>query len=226
MSKMNVIEMKNIVKDFTLGYDGFLSVLKNISFNVLHGEFLAIVGQSGSGKSTLMNLMGALDTPTSGQYLLEGTDIADLDDSRLSSIRNQKIGFVFQSFNLIPRSSAIRNVELPMLYAGYDASARRKRAFELLHMVGMADRAGHFPAQLSGGERQRVAIARAMANNPEIILADEPTGSLDSATGDIVMDIFCKLNKQEGKTIIFITHNETLAKLADRVITIHDGEII
>ena len=223
---MNIIEMKNIVKDFALDGDDFLRVLKGVSLNVQEGEFLAIVGQSGSGKSTIMNLMGALDTPTSGQYLLNNVNISNLNDNELSDIRNQKIGFVFQTFNLIPRSSALRNIELPMLYAGLDQSARRKRAKELLRMVGMASRARHFPSQLSGGERQRVAIARAMANNPDIILADEPTGSLDSATGDVVMNIFRKLNKQEGKTIVFITHNTDLAKEADRIITIHDGEII
>jgi len=184
------------------------------------------VGQSGSGKTTLMNLLGCLDVPCEGSYALEGVDVAKLCDYELSDIRARRIGFVFQTFNLIPRSTALRNVELPMLYAGVDPVTRRERAARLLEQVGMGERAGHKPAQLSGGERQRVAIARALANEPAILLADEPTGSLDSATGQMVMEIFHKLHQHEKKTIILITHNEGLAAGCERILTLHDGRIV
>ena len=218
--------MRNIVKAFYIGTPNELEILHNINFKMREGEFVSIVGQSGSGKSTLMNLLGALDKPTSGTYILEGEDISGLTDNDLSDIRNQKIGFVFQTFNLIPRSNALRNVELPMLYLGMETSRRIRRARELLDMVGMSDRMRHLPNELSGGQKQRVAIARAMANDPSIILADEPTGALDSATGQLVMDIFHELHEQHGKTIVLITHNERLAAETQRIITLEDGNVV
>jgi len=218
--------MKDIIKSFYVGTANELQVLNEINLTVNKGQFVSIVGQSGSGKSTLMNLIGALDRPTSGEYWLDNMDISTLSDNDLSDIRNQKIGFVFQTFNLIPRSSALRNVELPMLYKGESPSKRTKRAKELLDMVGMGDRMNHLPNELSGGQKQRVAIARAMANDPSIILADEPTGALDSKTGRLVMDIFHKLNREEGKTILLITHNNELAEETERVLVIRDGRII
>jgi len=221
-----VINMKDIIKSFYVGTANELQVLNEINLTVNKGQFVSIVGQSGSGKSTLMNLIGALDRPTSGEYWLDNMDISTLSDNDLSDIRNQKIGFVFQTFNLIPRSSALRNVELPMLYKGESPSKRTKRAKELLDMVGMGDRMNHLPNELSGGQKQRVAIARAMANDPSIILADEPTGALDSKTGRLVMDIFHKLNREEGKTILLITHNNELAEETERVLVIRDGRII
>jgi len=218
--------MKDIIRSFYVGTANELQVLNEINLTVNKGQFVSIVGQSGSGKSTLMNLIGALDRPTSGEYWLDNMDISTLSDNDLSDIRNQKIGFVFQTFNLIPRSSALRNVELPMLYKGESPSKRTKRAKELLDMVGMSDRMNHLPNELSGGQKQRVAIARAMANDPSIILADEPTGALDSKTGRLVMDIFHKLNREEGKTILLITHNNELAEETERVLVIRDGRII
>lgn len=222
----NVIEMKKIVKSFFIGSPNELHVLKGIDITIKKGEFVSIVGQSGSGKSTLMNIIGALDRPTSGEYKLDDANLNELNEDDLSDIRNQKIGFVFQTFNLIPRSNAIRNVEVPMLYNGINSSKRISRAKELLSMVGMGDRMNHLPNELSGGQKQRVAIARSMANNPSIILADEPTGALDTQTGRMVMDIFHKLHKEEKKTIVLITHNAELADETERVITIKDGEII
>ncbi|MDR0425040.1 MAG: ABC transporter ATP-binding protein, partial [Clostridiales Family XIII bacterium] len=215
-----MIDMKGIVKSFYIGTPNELRILKGIDIAVSEGEFVSVVGQSGSGKSTLMNIIGALDRPTAGQYSLDGADTSRLNDNELSDIRNRKIGFVFQTFNLIPRSNALRNVELPMLYNGVGASERSRRAKELLGMVGMGDRLGHLPNELSGGQKQRVAIARAMANNPSIILADEPTGALDSETGRLVMDLFHELHEREGKTIVLITHNGELAAETERVITI------
>jgi len=222
----NVIEMRDIIKNFYIGTPNELHILKNIDITVKKGEFIAIVGQSGSGKSTLMNLIGALDRPTGGHYVLAGKDISKLNDNQLSDIRNQQIGFVFQTFNLIPRSTALRNVELPMLYSGIATSKRTKKAMELLELIEMGDRMDHLPNELSGGQKQRVAIARAMANDPAIILADEPTGALDSSTGRMVMDIFHKLHKEQGKTIVLITHNKELAQETQRMLTIHDGRII
>ena len=189
------------------------------------GEFLSIVGPSGSGKSTLMNLIGVLDRPTEGQYILDGTTVSTAKDDQLSAIRNKSIGFVFQNFNLIARTNAQKNVELPMMYAGVPAGKRAARAKELLAMVDMADRMNHQPNELSGGQKQRVAIARAMANDPAIILADEPTGALDSKTGRMVMDLFHKLNREQGKTIILITHNQELAEETDRFVTMRDGRL-
>ncbi len=220
-----LIEMKHIVKRFYIGQPNELEILHGIDLTVHKGEFVSIVGASGSGKSTLMNLIGALDRPTLGSYLLDGTPVELADDQTLSIIRNQKIGFVFQNFNLISRTNALRNVELPMMYAGIPQHERTERAKYLLNLVGMADRADHRPNELSGGQKQRVAIARAMANNPAIILADEPTGALDSKTGRMVMDLFHELNTKYQKTILLITHNNDLAKETGRVLTMHDGNL-
>ncbi len=221
-----VISMRNIIKRYYIGKPNELQILNGISLDVEKGEFLAIVGQSGSGKSTLMNMIGALDRPTEGTYSLNGVDISTLDDTQLSRIRNQEIGFVFQTFNLISRTSALKNVEMPMMYAGMPRKERMKRAKELLEIVDMADRASHQPNELSGGQKQRVAIARAMANHPSILLADEPTGALDSRTGRMIMDLFHKLHKEEGTTIVLITHSPELAQECDRIVTISDGSII
>jgi len=222
----NIIEMKNITKSFFIGKPNQLDILKNININIKKGEFLAIVGASGSGKSTLMNIIGALDRQTSGEYILDGIDIRQINDNNLSEIRNTKIGFVFQTSNLIPRTNSLQNVELPMLYYGVDRKTRINKAKELLQLVGMEDRMTHLPNELSGGQKQRVAIARALANNPDIILADEPTGALDSETGRLVMNIFHKIHETQGKTIILITHEMKLAKETQRIITLKDGEII
>ena len=221
-----IISMRNIVKKYFIDQPNELEILHGLDLEINEGEFTAIVGPSGSGKSTLMNIIGALDKPTSGSYELNGTDISQLDDSELSEIRNREIGFVFQNFNLISRTNAIENVELPMLYAGVGRKERRKRAEELLELVGMSDRADHNPNELSGGQKQRIAIARALINTPSIILADEPTGALDSATGRMVMDIFHKLHKEEKKTIILITHSPELASETERILTINDGNIV
>ena len=223
--KTPIIQMKDIRKSYYIGKPNQLEILHGIDLTVYEGEFVAIVGESGSGKSTLMNIIGALDRPTEGSYILDGVDINGADDIQLSEIRNRKIGFVFQTFNLIGRQSAIKNVELPMLYAKIPAKERNERAKQLLDMVNMSDRMHHQPNELSGGQKQRVAIARAMANNPAIILADEPTGALDSATSRTVMDIFHTLNKKHGKTIVLITHSNALAAECDRIITLMDGEI-
>ena len=222
----NIIEMRNIVKSFYIGTPNQLDILKNIDITIKEGEFVSIVGASGSGKSTLMNIIGALDRPTSGTYILSGTNVGEKTDNGLSEVRNKKIGFVFQTYNLIPRSSALKNVELPMLYYGMGKQERKERAEKLLELVGMKDRMSHQPNELSGGQKQRVAIARALANDPSIILADEPTGALDSTTGRLVMDLFHKVHEQEGKTIVFITHNSELAEETERIITLKDGNII
>ena len=218
-----LIQMRGIVKRFYVGEPNELEILHGIDLDVYAGEFVSIVGASGSGKSTLMNLIGALDRPTLGTYLLDGTRIEEAEDSELSVIRNKKIGFVFQNFNLISRTNAKKNVELPMLYAGMPARKRSERAEMLLQMVDMADRMDHQPSELSGGQKQCVAIARAMANDPAIILADEPTGALDSKTGRMVMDLFHRLNREQGKTIVLITHNRELASETDRILTMRDG---
>jgi putative ABC transport system ATP-binding protein len=226
MEDNKIIQMKNIVKRFFIGCPNELRVLNHIDLEVHTGEFVAIVGASGSGKSTLMNIIGALDRPTEGDYFLDGVDINSVDDNKLSAIRNSKVGFVFQTFNLVPRTTAQKNVELPMLYAGIARAQRAERAKELLKLVGMGDRMDHMPNELSGGEKQRVAIARSMANNPAVILADEPTGALDSVTGRLVMDIFHSLHREKGKTILLITHSNELAEETQRIITIKDGQII
>ncbi|WP_022788236.1 MULTISPECIES: ABC transporter ATP-binding protein [unclassified Anaerotruncus] len=221
-----IIDMKGIVKRFYIGQPNELEILKGIDLQVYKGEFVSIVGASGSGKSTLMNIIGALDRPTFGSYQLDGVPMGEVPDDMLSEIRNYKIGFVFQTFNLIPRTSALSNVELPMLYAGVPRSQRTARAKELLRQVEMEDRMKHQPNELSGGQKQRVAIARAMANDPAIILADEPTGALDSSTGRLVMDLFHRLHREQGKTIVLITHNPELAEETERIITISDGQIV
>lgn len=221
--RKKLIEMRNIVKRFYIGQPNELEILHGIDLDIYEGEFVSIVGASGSGKSTLMNLIGALDRPTIGSYVLDGTVVEQANDLELSAIRNRKIGFVFQNFNLIPRTNALKNVELPMMYAGISQKKRTERAKMLLEMVDMGERMDHQPNELSGGQKQRVAIARAMANDPAIILADEPTGALDSKTGRMVMDLFHQLNKEQGKTIILITHNRELAEETGRVLTMRDG---
>ncbi|MDR0840027.1 MAG: ABC transporter ATP-binding protein [Christensenellaceae bacterium] len=218
-----MIQMRDIVKRFYIGKPNELEILHGFNLVVPQGEFLSIVGASGSGKSTLMNLLGALDRPTTGSYLLDGTAIEQAKDTELSAIRCRKVGFVFQNFNLIPRINALKNVELPMMYSGMGQRARTQKAKELMKLVEMDDRLDHQPNELSGGQKQRVAIARAMANDPAIILADEPTGALDSKTGRLVMDIFHTLNREQGKTIVLITHNRELAAETDRRITMRDG---
>ncbi len=220
-----IIDMKQIVKRYFIGQPNELEVLHGIDLQVSKGEFVAIVGQSGSGKSTLMNMIGALDRPTEGEYSLNGVDMFRADDRDLSAIRCNEIGFVFQTYNLVARTTALKNVELPMLYAGKSRSVRKSRAIELLRMMDMEERMKHSPDELSGGQKQRVAIARAMANDPAIILADEPTGALDSETGRMIMDIFHRLNKEQGKTIILITHSPELAEETQRILTLKDGRI-
>ena len=220
-----LIRLENLVKIYDTGAIRVLG-LKKINLTIHRGEFVAIMGHSGSGKSTLMNILGCLDRPTLGHYYLDGIDTAALSPDELSAVRNKKIGFVFQSFNLISRTSALKNVELPMLYAGISARERTERAGRLLELVGMSERKKHQPNELSGGQKQRVAIARAMANDPSLILADEPTGALDTATSRIVMDLFHKLHEEQRKTIVLITHNPELAEETQRVITLRDGQII
>ena len=202
-----------------------LQVLKNISFKVDKGEFLAIMGSSGSGKSTMMNILACLDSQYEGTYILDGIDISKLTENQLSEIRNKKIGFIFQSFNLLPRLTALENVELPLVYSSIPKEERHKRANELLEMVGLKERIHHRPNELSGGQRQRVAIARALANNPSIILADEPTGNLDSKSEEEIIEILQKLNKM-GKTIVIVTHEPSIGEIAERKIVFKDGEII
>lgn len=223
--KNKLIKMEGIKKSFNIGKENELEILHGIDFDVNEGEFVSVVGQSGSGKSTLMNIIGLLDRQTSGYYELNKVDISSLKDSELSAYRSKKIGFVFQNFNLIPRSNALKNVELPMTYAGVPKKERTERAGRLLEIVDMKDRMNHLPNELSGGQKQRVAIARAMANDPDIILADEPTGALDSKTGRTVMDLFHKLNEVEKRTIIVITHNLELAEEATRIYKMTDGNL-
>jgi putative ABC transport system ATP-binding protein len=220
-----IIDLKGIKKRFFEGTENEIEVLKGIDLQVYEGEFVSIVGASGSGKSTLMNIIGVLDRASEGSYLLDGVDINQADDNELSHIRNKKIGFVFQTYNLIPRISALKNVERPMLYAKVPGAERTERAKELLKLVGMEDRMKHNPDELSGGQKQRVAIARAMANHPAILLADEPTGALDSKTGRLIMDIFHQLNREQGMTIVLITHSDSLAEETRRIFTLMDGEI-
>ena len=226
MSRRAVIELEDIYKRFYIGTSNELTVLNGINLTIYEGEFVAVVGASGSGKSTLMNIIGALDRPTQGRYRLDGVDMIAAKDRELSGIRNRKIGFVFQTYNLIAKTNALKNVEMPMLYGGVTGRKRVERAKELLAMVGMEARMKHLPEELSGGQKQRVAIARAMGNDPAIILADEPTGALDSTTGRMVMDLFHKLHKEQGKTIVLITHSPELAEATERLVTIKDGSII
>ena len=220
-----IIECEKIVKRFYIGQPNELEILHGIDLTVNMGEFVSIVGESGSGKSTLMNILGALDRPTEGTYFLDGVDVGAGKDKQLSEIRNRQIGFVFQTYNLIARTTALSNVELPLLYAGVAKAERTRKAKGLLELVGMQERMTHRPDELSGGQKQRVAIARAMANDPSIILADEPTGALDSKTGRVIMDIFHKLHEEQGKTIVLITHSNELANETERIITLRDGEI-
>jgi len=219
----NVLDIENVSKSYKLGKND-VPVLNDINLAINEGEFLAIMGPSGSGKSTLMNLIGCLDRPTSGKILITGMDISKLSDIELARIRGKKIGFVFQTFNLIPRLSAQKNVEMPMVYQDVPGKTREKRAKQLLEMLGLGERARHKPPELSGGQRQRVAIARALANEPEIILADEPTGNLDSKTGREIMQIFDKLHT-DGRTILMVTHDAQLARNCDRIIRLKDGMI-
>ena len=219
-----IITVDNVNKTYKNG-SLELQVLKNISFKVDKGEFLAIMGSSGSGKSTMMNILGCLDNQYEGRYILDGIDISKSTENELSEIRNKKIGFIFQSFNLLPRLTALENVELPLVYSSVPKEERHKRANELLEMVGLKDRTHHRPNELSGGQRQRVAIARALVNNPSIILADEPTGNLDSKSEAEIIEILQKLNKM-GKTIVIVTHEPNIGEIAQRKIVFKDGEII
>lgn len=221
-----IIEMRNIKKSYFIGKPNELEILHGINLDIYANDFVAIVGESGSGKSTLMNILGALDTPTKGSYILDGIDVLHASSKQLANIRNKKVGFVFQNFNLISRTSALKNVELPMLYAKVNANTRHERAKELLELVGMGTRMKHMPNELSGGQKQRVAIARAISNNPAILLADEPTGALDSENSRVVMDIFHDLHDNYGMTIVLITHSQQLAKEAQKIITLSDGKIV
>ena len=225
-TKKPLIEMHGIRKSYYIGKPNELEILHGIDLTVYPGEFVAIVGESGSGKSTLMNIIGVLDKPTSGEYTLDGMNIHDAKDNQLADIRNRKIGFVFQTYNLIGRQSALKNVELPMLYAGVPGGERTRRAKEWLERVGMGERMKHQPNELSGGQKQRVAIARAMVNEPALILADEPTGALDSQTSRTVMDLFHEMHNTYHKTIVLITHNPELADECERVLTLRDGLIV
>lgn len=218
-----LINITNIKRDFVLGSE-IINVLKGIDLQINKGEYVALMGPSGSGKSTLMNLLGCLDTPTSGTYILNGKDVSQMHDDDLAEIRNKEIGFVFQTFNLLPRTTALDNVALPMIYAGYSKSDRNNRATEVLTQVGLDDRMDHQPNQLSGGQRQRVAVARALVNRPSIILADEPTGNLDSKTSVEIMKLFGDIHAS-GNTVILVTHEEDIAKYAHRIIRLRDGMI-
>lgn len=221
-----VIRMENIVKTYYLGKPNELEILHGINLTVNKGEFVSIVGESGSGKSTLMNIIGVLDRQTQGNYYLEEQDVNGMSDEVRSAIRNRRIGFVFQNFNLLPRANALKNVMVPLLYGEEHSKNGKEHAMEMLKMVGMEDRADHRPNELSGGQKQRVAIARAMINDPAIILADEPTGALDSKTGHMVMDLFHKLHEEQGKTIVLITHSQELAQETERIVTLLDGQIV
>ncbi len=220
---MQMLKLEHIEKAYQQGKNT-VPVLHDITFHVAHGEFVAIMGPSGSGKSTLMNLIGLLDTPTSGSYFFDGTEVSRCSENMLSQIRNEKIGFVFQNFNLLPRQSALENAALPLLYAGVKPKVRRERAREALEKVGLSDRVSFLPTQLSGGQKQRVAIARAMINHPKLLLADEPTGALDTASGEQVMELFHELHKT-GVTIVMITHELEIAQHAERILTIRDGRL-
>jgi len=220
---MSLIRLQNISRRYQMGVET-VHALRDVSLEIQRGEYVAIMGPSGSGKSTLMNLIGCLDTPTSGKYELNGSQVSELNDNQLAEVRNREIGFVFQTFNLLPRSNALHNVELPLIYAGVPADERRRIALEAISQVGLADRMHHKPNELSGGQRQRVAVARALVNKPSILLADEPTGNLDSKTGREIMALFAELSHQ-GNTIIVVTHEEEIARQSRRIIRILDGLI-
>ena len=220
-----MIEIEKVTKVYQMG-NNEVHALRGVSLLVNSGEYIAIVGPSGSGKSTLMNVIGCLDTPTGGSYTLDGQLVSNMLDDELASVRNRKIGFVFQTFNLLPRQTALENVALPLLYAGINRSARRKKALEALQRVDLANRSTHKPSELSGGQRQRVAIARALVNNPSILLADEPTGNLDQRVGSEIIRLFERLNSEEGVTLVMVTHDHKIASLAKRQVEIVDGEIV
>lgn len=219
----SIIKVSDLKRSFPLG-SGWIQILKGINLDIKKGEYVALMGPSGSGKSTLMNILGCLDTPTSGDYILNGKDVSKMNDNELAEIRNKEIGFVFQTFNLLPRTTALDNVALPMVYAGRNKSERNRRATEVLTQVGLEDRMDHQPNQLSGGQRQRVAVARALVNKPSIILADEPTGNLDTKTSIEIMGLFDEIHAQ-GNTVILVTHEEDIAEHAHRIIRLRDGVI-
>lgn len=221
MNESPIIEIRDLHKEYVMGTQ-VVRALRGVSFNLMRNEYVAIMGPSGSGKSTLMNMIGCLDTPTRGDYILNGKNVSDLSDNELAAVRNKEIGFVFQTFNLLARSNCLSNVELPLIYSGMRSSERKKRALDVLDKVGLSDRVDHKPNELSGGQRQRVAVARALVNNPSILLADEPTGNLDSKTGQEIMQLFEELYGQ-GNTIIVVTHEEDIAAHARRIIRLRDG---
>lgn len=224
MTPVPIISIDNVARHYVMG-PSVVKAIDGVSLTIGEGEFVSIVGPSGSGKTTLMNIIGCLDSPTAGRYILDGLDVSGMERDALAGVRNTAIGFVFQTFNLLPRETAAENVELPLVYAGVRAATRRERALEMLERVGLSDRADHVPNQLSGGQRQRVAIARALATEPRLILADEPTGALDSRTGVEIMELFHNLNG-EGVTFVVVTHDPDLARQAKRVVQIRDGRII
>ena len=220
-----VVDARELTKVYQMG-DVQVHALRGLSLKIKPGEVISIMGPSGSGKSTLMNMLGCLDIPTSGEYLLDGESVSDMNDNQLADIRNRKVGFVFQSFNLLPRSTALTNVELPLRYSKSNGKDRRKKAYEALEAVGLADRVNHRPNELSGGQQQRVALARAIVTNPSIIMADEPSGNLDSKSGDEIMELLLNLNKERGATLIIVTHDPEIAEHTERIVHILDGAVV